>query len=218
MHRVGSRRRENHLGVTRRVDRLARPRAVGDADPAQLDILFRRNSDLGMRFEAVVAAAKLRPALREDRLEAVRPLERRLICSRPELTAGHVADVAEGPPVVAGRVFPPARDSEVLPAAVAAAGVGQHDVVPAVRQQLHLRCRGVGAVEHAHRQLLTAGGPADGGQLRSMYQVRGRLRDALLEQQDAWPGTAGPTRIASASDDRGARRRETGGSSPGDAP
>ena len=71
MQRVRGRRCENDFRVTRDVDRSARPRAVGDADPAQFDVVFRRNGDLGMRVEVVVAAAELRPRLRENRFVIV---------------------------------------------------------------------------------------------------------------------------------------------------
>ena len=43
-------------------------------DPAQLDVILGRNGDLGMRVEVVVAAAKLRPAFREDRFVLLRRL------------------------------------------------------------------------------------------------------------------------------------------------
>ena len=59
MQRVRGRRRQHHFRVTGDLDRPARPGAIGDADPAQFDVVFRRNDDLGMGVEVVVAAAKL---------------------------------------------------------------------------------------------------------------------------------------------------------------
>ena len=73
-------RRQNHFRITRHVDRSARPRAVGDSDSAQLDVILGRNSDLGIGVKVVVAAAKLGSPFREDRLKMLRSFERRLIC------------------------------------------------------------------------------------------------------------------------------------------
>ena len=110
-------------------------------------------------------------------------LERRLVGGRPELPARHVAEVAERAPVVAGGVFTPARDRDVLPAAVAAARIRDHHVVSAVRQQLHFRY-GVSGV------LKTRTGVS--GRRRSSWmlgelggvRVEGRgLGNPLLEQQ-----------------------------------
>ena len=61
--------------------------------------------------------------------------------------------------------------------------MGDHHLVAAVRQQLHLGEQGVGAVEHAHRRFLTAGG-ADVGDLAGGVRIERRgLGNALLEQQ-----------------------------------
>jgi hypothetical protein len=63
-------------------------------------------------------------------------------------------------PAVGGGVLAPARDGEVAPAAGAAAGVGRHDVVAAVRQQVHFGQLGAGLGEHAHdRAGVRAGRP-----------------------------------------------------------
>ena len=80
MQCVGGGRRQNHFRVTRNVYRSARPRAVGDADTAQFDVILGRNSDLGMGVIVVVAAAKLGSPFREDRLKMLRSFERWLIC------------------------------------------------------------------------------------------------------------------------------------------
>ena len=72
MQRVRGRRRESDLRVARDVDRPPCPRAVGDAEPAQLDVVFGRDDDLGMRFEVVVAPAKFGACLGEDRFVARR--------------------------------------------------------------------------------------------------------------------------------------------------
>ena len=73
VRRVGGRRRQHHLGEARQLDRARRPAAVGDADPAQLDVVLGRDADLDVRVDVAIAAAELGAALREDRLVAAWP-------------------------------------------------------------------------------------------------------------------------------------------------
>src|SRR5229473_4302815 len=79
MQRVRGGRREHDFRITRDFDRPACPGAVGDADPAQFDVVFRRNDDIGMRIEIVVAAAKLRTSLRKNYFVILRLLQSRVI-------------------------------------------------------------------------------------------------------------------------------------------
>ena len=105
------------------------------------------------------------------------------MAARPELAARQIAEVAEAAPVVAGGVLAPARDGEILPAAVAAAGVRDHDVVAAVRQQLHFRDRRVRRREHAHRHRRQARGRARVEATGVLQIERARPRNALLQEQ-----------------------------------
>ena len=184
VQRIGGSGCERDLGVARDVDRARDPRAIGDAQPAQLDVVLRRDDDFRMCLEVVVGAAKLRARFAEDRFVVRGTLQRWLVRRRPELTARDVADVAERAPVVTGGVLAPARDGQVLPAAAAATGVRDHDVITAVGQQLHLRHRRVGAAQHAHRRFGAGGSPADRGKLRRMREQRRALRHAFLQQQE----------------------------------
>ena len=52
MQFVRGRRRQDHFRVTGHLDRSACPRAVGDADAAQFDVILGRNSDLRMRVRS----------------------------------------------------------------------------------------------------------------------------------------------------------------------
>jgi hypothetical protein len=76
MQFVRGRRCDDDLGIAGDVDLAALPRAVGDADTAQFDVVFRRDDDLGMGLEITVAssqriaAAKLGPPFGEDRFVA----------------------------------------------------------------------------------------------------------------------------------------------------
>ena len=148
MQRVRRRRRDHHFGVTGDLDLAALARAIGDAHPAQLDIVFRRYDDLGIGLELAiavghrVAAAKLGAPLGEDRFIALGALQCRLMGCGPGFAtraAAQLAEITEAAPVVAGAILAPARHGEILPAAVAAARVGHHHMVAAVRQQLDFR-------------------------------------------------------------------------------
>ena len=79
MEGVGGCRRENHLGVAGDVDRPRTAGAVRDVDTPDLDIVFGRHDDLGMRLEIEIPAPKFRPPLREDRFIVFGLLERGLV-------------------------------------------------------------------------------------------------------------------------------------------
>ena len=79
MQRVRGCRRENHLGVAGDVDRPRTAGAVRDVDTPDLDIVFGRHDDLGMRLEIEIPAPKFRPPLREDRFIVFGLLERGLV-------------------------------------------------------------------------------------------------------------------------------------------
>src|SRR5512136_2344385 len=105
-----------------------------------------------MGVDAAVPATELRACLRKNRFVLLQSFAGRLICCGPDIPAGYVADVTEHAPVVAGAVLSPARDRDILPAAVSAARVRDHHVVSAIRHQLHLWYRRVGAAENADRR------------------------------------------------------------------
>ncbi len=192
MERVRRRRRDHHFGVTRELNLPALARSIADPYAAQLDIIFWRDDDLGVGFEIAsaagngIAAAKLGAPLGEDRFVTLASLARRLMGGRPGFTrhvAGHLADVTEAAPVIAGGVFAPARDGEVLPATVATPGVGHHHMVAAVGQQLHLRHRRVGAAEHPDRHVRTDRRQAHVGELGGVRKQGRCPRNTFLEQQ-----------------------------------
>ena len=75
MQHVRRRRRENHPRVARHVDGPGDPGPVGDVDSADLDIVFGRDHDLGVRLEIEIPATELRTSFREDRFVMLRLLE-----------------------------------------------------------------------------------------------------------------------------------------------
>ena len=80
VRRIGGRRRQHDLRVTRQVDRPALTGNVGDGNSAHLDVILGRNGDLGARVDPVIATAEHRAPVRKNRFRSVRPLERRLVC------------------------------------------------------------------------------------------------------------------------------------------
>ena len=73
---------EDDFRVTRDLDRPRLTRAVVDGDAAQLDVVLGRDGDLRVRIEVAVAAAKLGPGLREDRLVTLGAPQRWLVRRR----------------------------------------------------------------------------------------------------------------------------------------
>ena len=115
--------RQCDLYIARDLDRARFAGVVDQPDPAQFDVVFGRDRDLGARLDQLpvdaVAAVKLGAPLGENGFVRFRLASRRLRRVRPERAGLDVAQVAEAPPVIARRVFLPARQRDVLPAAVA---------------------------------------------------------------------------------------------------
>ncbi len=172
MQRIGGGRRQHHFGVAGDFDAARRVAPVGDADPAQFDVVLRRDDDIGVGLEieiiAPVMPAEFGAAFREDRFVMRGAAQRRLMRGGPGRAAGDVFQVNEIAPGIAHAVFPPARHRQVVPAAVAAAGMGQHDVIAAIRQQLHFRRRRIRVAQYADRHFRAAGAGLDAGQFGGM--------------------------------------------------
>ncbi|MNK94205.1 hypothetical protein D3C87_1143980 [compost metagenome] len=150
----------------------------------QLDIVFRRHDDFGVRVDLIVGAAEFGPSLGEDDFVVVRPRQGRLVRRGPDGAAVLVLQVAERAPVVAGTVFAPAGHGQVSPTARARAAVGDHDVIASVGQELHLGNGAVGGIQHAHRRLwLSRRGAADDRQFHGLGVGRRGARDPLLQQE-----------------------------------
>ena len=65
----------------------------------------------------------------------------RLWPGRPQSSAPPILNVQPLAPIIQGRVWTPACQGDVLPAAVSSAGVGEGDAVPAVGKEMHGRQR-----------------------------------------------------------------------------
>jgi len=199
MQRVCSRRCEDDLRVARDLDLSACSAAVGDGDPAQLDII------LGETLISVCISTSLsvlRNSARPSEKIAsyfFRRFERRLIGGRPELSARHVADVTERAPIVAGTVFAPAGDGDSVPSAVTAPAF----VTITWYLPLDNNCTSGTAVSGLLSTRIGIAGALDAVRIsESSVVLRIERRGfwyTLLEQQQGLPAAPGQTRTASAS-------------------
>ncbi len=152
MRRVRGRSREHHFRITGQFNDARRGGTIGDRDAPQLHVVFRRHADLGVDFETGMTLPKLRARLREDGFVAFRRAQGGLIRGGPELSRRQIAQINKRPPAIARGIFAPAGDRQIAPAAVAAAGAADDDMIATVGQQMNLRHRRRGIRENAHRR------------------------------------------------------------------
>ncbi len=125
-------------------------------------ILMRRSSISSSGETEMSVCVSIWPSLRRNSTRGsvkvasydIGRAQRRLVASstRP-CRHRHRARSRTVPQLIARAVFAPARHCEVVPAAVAAARIRQHDVIAAVREHLHGRRRRVAGVVNAYRRL-----------------------------------------------------------------
>ena len=185
MGQVGVQGRHDHFRVARHLDLAGVVGQIGEGDAADLDVVFGRHADLGVRFDGVIDSAVLGARLHEDRLVALGLASRRLIGGRPVAARLAIAQVDERAVAVARRVLAPTRHGQIAPAAVSAARVGGHDVVAAVRQQVDLGQRRVRVGEHAMDGARLRGGGASclGHLVRARVHDDRMFRHPFLQQQ-----------------------------------
>src|ERR1035441_9637529 len=102
---------------------------VGESHTAQLDIVFGRDADFAMDFQAGIVLPELGTGLREDRFATCGGAPARLMSGRPEFAARQIAQIDKRAPAIARGILAPASDSQVPPAAVAAARIADHDMI-----------------------------------------------------------------------------------------
>ena len=71
MGQVGIQRGQHNFSVTCHLDMTSAGRQVGERDTADLNVVFRRNTDLGMRFDGLIATPVFSPRLHENRLVVI---------------------------------------------------------------------------------------------------------------------------------------------------
>ncbi len=126
--------------------------SIGYRDPANLDIFFRRDDDLGVGLNPLVPVPEFDSVeVKSDRI-ILRFFRHRLEGIGPEPVAVDVPNVAERSPVIPSRVCSPAGDIQVTPAAVSTTRTGDHQAVAPVPQQLHFGDLGVNRVISTDRR------------------------------------------------------------------
>ena len=151
MGRVRRRCRQDHFRITGQLDDAGQRRAIDEFDAPQLHIIFGRDADFGVDFQPGLALSELRAGLGENGFVALRFAQGRLIRVRKELTRRDVTDINKGAPVIAGGIFAPAGEGQLVPATITAARAGDDDMVATVGQQMHLRHGWGGIGEQACR-------------------------------------------------------------------
>ncbi len=171
------------LNVAGKVDLAAAVGVVYQGNTAYFHVVFRRDADLCFGVDVVSTAPEDGPVQSEVHRIAFSRATDRMIGGGPQAIRPRLVEIAENSPAIAGLVRPPAADFPAFPAAIAAAAVGDHQIVATVgQQQGHGRdCMGggIGACRRcdeipAQEHRLTVPG-------RDQVQRR-QGRDALLQQ------------------------------------
>ena len=176
-------RRQRQFNVTGQLEPAGAGGPIDQRHPPNLHVIFRRDDDLGFALDVVVDAPEHGAVQREVDANCLNLAAGWMIGVAPQPARIDVVDVTEGSPRIPGRVRSPARDLEVAPAAVAAAGVRQHQAIAAVAQQLGLGRGGMGRIELADRGRDFADGRHRRDSLaRGDVVQRRKVRDAFLKQ------------------------------------
>ncbi len=164
---------------------LARARGgIADGQPPHFGIVFRGDLHFERGHQVAIAADDLGAVLGEAHFVDSGLHGAGLVAGRPGSPAVDVTQQEETSGVVARGVFAPARDRQVVPAAVTRARGRDHDRVAAIREQVRLRRGIVRAAQPSHLGYLQL---ADARRRAHFLGARMRHRDiarrALLQQQ-----------------------------------
>ena len=186
MRDVGAQRRQDEFGVGGDFEVAGADAGIRDRDAANLGVVLAGNEHVQRRRQRAVAARHLDAILVEGQRIGVRLDAARLEACRPRHAAADVLDEEVGAVIVAGRVFAPARQRQIAPAAVSRASRRQHGGVATVGKEMR-----------SGRRLMRGEKPASAGRL-DIAGAGGRLhfrrpwprrsdvaRHALLQQQFA---------------------------------
>ena len=154
---------EDDLGIAGDFNGTGTAGEIGEGELAQLHIVFRADGNLEAVLELVEDRLEFRAALREDGFVAIEIGGEWLEGGGPGAIGVHFAQENKHAILIGGGIFAPAGQVESFPTGVAAAGVGNHDVVSAIGHEVDFGGRGVGGVEGAVDGLEGVLGAALGG-------------------------------------------------------
>ena len=127
---------EDDLCVGGDLDLPGQRALVSDGKAAELGVVLWRQDDLKGGGQGSVVPDDARPVLGEGYLVPLRLRTGRLVGSGPHRPAFRVAQENIASPGVPGHVLAPTRNGDVPPAAVAGAGSGDHDGIPAIGEEV----------------------------------------------------------------------------------
>src|SRR5437016_10057778 len=107
MQGICGRRGQNNFGVAGYLNHPAFAGAVGERDSPQFNVVLRRDRNLRVGLQISLTAAELDLGFRKNGLIRFQRFHSWLICRRPELSCGNVADIAESPPGITSGVLTP---------------------------------------------------------------------------------------------------------------
>ncbi len=175
---------QHQLGVRSHLDVVRAAGGIAQREASDLGIVFRGHLYLERGHDVAVAADDLGAVLSEAHLVHRRLRGAGLVARRPDAARLEIAqqDVTAG--VVARRVFAPARHRQIVPAAVARAGGGEHHRVATVREQVGLRRGVVRAAQAPHLGHLQLGDARGRAHFLGARMRHGDIaRRAFLQQQ-----------------------------------
>ena len=122
---------------------------MNQCEPSQLNIILRGDHNLSFDAEPIESTSEFSTRIGEYHF-LVMPAG--VGCRLPGIARHiprlYIADIAECSPVIAGGITAPARERNIIPATIAAAARGQHQMIMVVGQQLNIRGRRVHAIEN----------------------------------------------------------------------
>ena len=125
-------RRQHHFRITGYFQVSFFPRPVVNPDLSHLYVIFRRNHDLGMGFQVLLLPSELGPALGEYHFIGFCGAQGWLVTGGPDALLVQVADKTISSEMIAADVLTPTGNRNILPAAVAAAGITDHGMKAAI--------------------------------------------------------------------------------------
>ncbi len=180
---IGGGRSEHDFRVGREFDHAWPGAGIGHRHPPHFRIVLGGYHHLKRRRQGAVATHELGAIFGERHFVAVRHHAGGLPRGRPDLAALGVAQIQIATPIVARRVFPPARDGQIVAAAVAGACGREHHGVAAVGQQMR-DGRGIVRRQQAPCNAgVDAMHPAGGARVDPRPPCRDPARHPFLQQQ-----------------------------------
>src|SRR5262249_52529968 len=110
---------------------------VGQSNAPNFDVVIRRYGDLDIGLHASPSMPEFRSIRTENRSVSRVLYVYRLVRHRPTRVPRFLAQIEERPPTVASGVGAPTRELEVAPATVTGAGIGDHQRITGIAEEVN---------------------------------------------------------------------------------